>query len=280
MKRRAQPWLGTLVDMTINDIDDATRLDRCMADAFAAIAQIHRLMSFHDPGSDISRINRAAVGESVAVAAETFEVLSTALRLNVLSDGIFNIASASRLIEWGLLPGSLNDLSPYIATDTGLIAEAGCCVCKTRATVIDVGGIAKGYAVDQAVAVLQRAGIQSACINAGGDLRVLGAVPFIISVRDPTTITGTARQQSISETAMATSASYFSKRLYRGQSVSALIDGRSGNAVADTRSVSVIAPSCLFADALTKIIIASGDAEHPLLDRFDAQAFILAESVC
>lgn len=280
MKRRAQPWLGTLVDITINDVDDAARLDRCMADAFAAIAHSHRLMSFHDSASDVSRINRAAVGELVVVAAETGEVLSTALMLNTLSDRIFNIASASRLIEWGLLPGSSTDLSPYLAEDTGLVIEEGWRVRKTRATTIDLGGIAKGYAVDQAAMVLQRAGIQSACINAGGDLRVIGVVPFIISVRDPATITGTAHKQSISNAAMATSASYFSKRLYRNQLVSALIDGRTGNAVTDRISVSVMAPTCLFADALTNIIIASGDAQHPILDRFGAQAFIIKESVC
>ena len=65
MKRRAQPWLGTLVEITINDGGEDARLNQCFAAAFAAIAEIHRLMSFHDPMSDISRINRAAVGESV-----------------------------------------------------------------------------------------------------------------------------------------------------------------------------------------------------------------------
>ena len=280
MRRRAQPWLGTIVDITINDKDEDTLRDRCIADAFAAIADIHRLMSFHDPISDISRINQATVGESIRVAQETIEVISVAMMLNMASNGIFNIGIASCLIQWGLLPGSPNDLPAYVGTDTGLIVEDNLCVRKTRAVTIDVSGIAKGYAVDQAIRVLQRAGIQSACVNAGGDLRVIGTMPFTISVRDPATITSAAQQLTLTDAAMATSATYFSRREHGNQLVSALIDGRTGNAVANNVSVSIVSPTCMIADALTKIITVTGKSNHPLLRRFHAEAFIIEESVC
>ncbi len=280
MKRRAQPWLGTLVDITINDPADDRWLDRCMADAFATIAEIHRLMSFHDPLSDISRINQAEVGESIDVAAETCDVLSTALMLNTVSHGIFNISCASRLVQWGLLPALQADLPPYVGTDTGLVIDAQRCVRKTRAIAVDLGGIAKGYAVDQATAVLQRAGVRSACINAGGDLRVIGAIPFMVSIRDPVTVTAAARELPVSDQAMATSAPYFSKRLDRNQLVCALVDGRSGQAMTDLKSVSVMAPTCMIADALTKVILASADVRHPLLSQFDAQAILIEETNC
>ena len=280
MKRRAQPWLGTLVDITINDIDDDVRLDQSFADAFAAIAEIHRLMSFHDPMSDISRINRASVGESVQVAKEIIDVLSAALMLNTVSEGIFNVGIASRLIDYELLPPTYQPMPYYVGKDTGLIIEDGTKVRKTRPVLIDVGGIAKGYAVDRAIDVLQRAGVQSACINAGGDLRVIGLMPFTISIRDPATVTGVAQDLTITNVAMASSAAYFSRRQHANQLVNALIDGRTGNAVADNLSVSVIAPNCMIADALTKVIIATQDSHHPLLDRFEAQAFIIEESIC
>lgn len=277
MTRRAQPWLGTLVDITINDAADGRWLDRCMADAFAAIGESHRLMSFHDPLSDMSRLNRAAVDEPVEIAKETFEVLSRAVMLNSASGGIFNISSASRLIHWGLLPALQNEPPIYDGTDTGLLIDTERRVRKTRAAVFDIGGIAKGYAVDQAISVLQRAGIESACVNAGGDLRVIGSTPFQVSIRDPVTITHAAREMSISNQAIATSASYFSKRLIENELVCALIDGRDGRAMTQSGSVSVVAPSCMIADALTKIVIASKNIRHPLLDRFHAQAFILNE---
>ena len=151
---------------------------------------------------------------------------------------------------------------------------------KTRAAVFDLGGIAKGYAVDQAIAVLVRAGIQSACINAGGDLRVIGSTPFAVSIRDPITITNAAREVTITDQAMATSAPYFSKRLDSNETVCALVDGRDGRAMTQLQSVSVIAPSCMIADAMTKIVIASRNALHPLLRQFNAKAFIIAEESC
>jgi thiamine biosynthesis lipoprotein len=279
MIRRAQPWLGTLVEITINDALDQRWLDRCMTDAFAAVALIHRLMSFHDSFSDISRINRAEVGESVDVAAETLTVLSCALMLNSASNGIFNIGSASRLIQWGLLPAFQNAPLDYDGTDTGLMIDTEQRVYKIRTAVVDLGGIAKGFAVDQAIAVLQQAGIQSACINAGGDLRAIGSIPFVVSIRDPATVTGVAHELPITNQAIATSAPYFSKRLDNNELVCALIDGRNGRAMTQPESVSVIAPNCMIADALTKIVIASKEAQHPLLNQFNAQAFIIKEDI-
>ncbi len=277
MKRRAQPWLGTLVEITINDGAHDRWLERCFADAFAAVAEIHRLMSFHDPLSDIARINRAEVGEPIEVTTETFDVLSCALMLNSASDGIFNVGTASRLIQWGMLPVSENAPVKYDGTDTALLLDADRRVRKTRAAVFDLGGIAKGFAVDQAIKILQQAGIQSACVNAGGDLRAIGKIPFVVSIRDPATVTGAARALPIIDRAIATSAPYFSSRLNNNELVCALIDGRNGRAMTEPESVSVIAPNCMIADALTKIVMASKNAQHPLLSQFNAQAFIIKE---
>ena len=292
MKRRAQPWLGTLVDITVNDLagnaDDDARLDRGINEAFAAIANIHRLMSFHDAQSDVARINRAAVGEVIMVEADTALVLITALMLQAASNGIFNISSAERLVSWGLLPKMQTDGAVFEKTagglgyglDCGLNIDDAHSVHKTHTVIIDVGGIAKGYAVDCAIDVLQRAGIQSACVNAGGDLRVLGDMPFSIAIRDPITVTGIAQQITIANSALATSAPYFSRSVHGGKAVSALVDGRTGMPVTQSISASVTAPTCMIADALTKIVIASGDTHHFLLERFGAQAFMIGQPHC
>ena len=288
--RRAQPWLGTLVDITINDVaEDATekaRLERCMTDAFAAIATVHRLMSFHDSQSDVARINGATPGAIIEVAADTMAVLTMALQLNAASGGIFDINCANRLIEWGLLPDrpdppGLDNAGPITTTNNcGLTIENANCVRKTRRGMIDLGGIAKGYAVDCAITSLRKAKVASACVNAGGDLRVLGSAPFTVSIRDPVTITGVAQQVELTDTALATSAPYFSRREVDGSLVSALVDGRSGIAIAGAVSVSVIASECMVADALTKIVIATGDSRHFLLNRYGAQALMLGETIC
>jgi thiamine biosynthesis lipoprotein len=146
---------------------------------------------------------------------------------------------------------------------------------KRREGWIDLGGIAKGYAVDAAVAALQTKGVQSACVNAGGDLRVLGDVPFDISVRDPRDPVAMALSIPIRNGALATSGAYFSRQHIDGELRSALIDGRNAAALTDEFSVSVEAPTCMIADALTKVVAATRDREHPLLARYEARARII-----
>jgi len=114
---------------------------------------------------------------------------------------------------------------------------------------LDLGGIGKGYAVDRAVAALAAAGALAGWVNAGGDLRVFGATSVPIDLRDEA-LGGVRRFATLADGAFATS------RL-----------GRAGHA-------SVAAPECLWADALTKVVLFSGDAKHPLLDRFGARAWL------
>jgi thiamine biosynthesis lipoprotein len=290
MKRRAQPWLGTLVDISIddqyNDSDTVAAGDvaAAFASAFDAIATVHKLMSFHDPASDVARINRAAVGERIAIDVHTARVLALALVLSEASGGIFNIGCATRLVEWDYLPRPQGRLPLYRADDCGLelnIDDRQHIMRKKRDVLIDLGGIAKGYAVDQAILALQRLNIASACVNAGGDLRVLGLTPFAIAIRHPSSITGIGATVNLANAALATSATYFSARYieHRQHSspmqVSALIDGRSSAPVTTAGSATVQAPECMLADGLTKIIIATGDTCHPLLERFGASALLL-----
>jgi len=127
---------------------------------------------------------------------------------------------------------------------------------KHSATVrIDLGGIGKGYAVDAAVEALGVAGIDAGWVNAGGDLRAFGAATLPIDLRDEET-GGVRRFAHLADGAFATS------RLVAGDAI--------------VRHASVAAPLCLWADALTKIVVAGGDARPPLLDRFGARAWLHA----
>lgn len=271
MMRRAQPWLGTLVEVTIADPLGESELAACFNAAFAAVAEVQRFMSFHDRQSDVSRINRAQVGEAVQVHAHTHLVLRTALEVFEASDGIFDIACAPRLVEAGFLPLPGGERTVYSPGTGGLVVEDGLQVTKLHPLWIDLGGIAKGYAVDLAVRALQDRGIRSACVNAGGDLRVIGTYPVLIrNPRDPADI---ARKIELQDAALATSANYF-----RGQETAArsvLIDGRDGQACAGDFSVSVCAPRCMLADALTKVVAATKDVHHAALAHFGARAFII-----
>jgi thiamine biosynthesis lipoprotein len=282
--RRAQPWLGTLVEITVPDefISDATLCALALNAAFAAVALVHRKMSFHDAASDVSAINHLAVGDACSVDPHTAAVLRCALTLEDASDGVFNIACADALVRWGLLPADAHtSAAPARAARTASLPRAAIAiddddrVTRLRYGRIDLGGIAKGYAVDIAVDVLQAAGIGAACVNAGGDLRGFGDVDFPVVVRDPQLPTQAGHHLFIREQALATSACYFSARAHEGLACSALVDGADGSPVVHARSASVVAPRCMLADGLTKLVMASGDASHPLLARFSATAFLI-----
>lgn len=277
MMRRAQPWLGTLVEITVGDASPYVDLT-CFDAAFAEIALVHRLMSFHDPESDVSRINRAAIGERVAIHAHTFNVIQSALSLTVATDGIFNIHCAPRLVEWDYLPTPHPDavMPTYIPTRSSIVLAEQNQVEKTYAGWIDLGGIAKGYAVDLAITTLQRLGVVSACVNAGGDLRVCGDIPYPIAIRHPVDPVSMAQQMIICNEALATSGTYFSSKRIHDQEYSALLNGKDGMVVTANFSASVCAPTCMLADALTKVVMATGDSMHPALAQFGARALIIA----
>jgi thiamine biosynthesis lipoprotein len=274
MMRRAQPWLGTLVEASVDGAAPEVAA-RAIDAAFAAVARVHALMSFHDPASEVARLNRAAPGEVLEVDPATAQVLGLAARVGELSGGAFDIACAPRLVEWELLPVPDGAGTAFVPGRRVLALEDGCRVRKLERGWIDLGGIAKGYAVDQAVAALLANGIGHGCVNAGGDLRVFGARAWPVAVRSPHALGMAAAQLCLRQEALATSGSYFSRRTHAGRAVSALVDGRSGNPLAAAGSVSVRAPSCAVADALTKVVLATGDTFHPALAAFGASAFMI-----
>jgi thiamine biosynthesis lipoprotein len=269
MIRRAQPWLGTLVEISAAGVDQGS-----VSAAFTEIARVHRLMSFHDAASDIARINRAAPGELVAVDPSTRAVLALALEVATLSGGAFDIACAPWLVARRMLP-SPSDAAPAARASRDVFALADEGVRKLSPGWIDVGGIAKGYAVDAAVDALVDAGASGGCVNAGGDLRVFGALRLRVAVRAPQAPGRAACQIELHEEALATSGSYFSRRRHGDGAVSALVDARDGRALVAATSASVRAGRCAQADALTKVVLATGDCAHPALAAYGAAAFLI-----
>lgn len=275
MIRRAQPWLGTLVDIAV----DGTSSQDVVTAAFAEIARLHRLMSFHDGASDVARFNRAAPGDVVRVDAATWDVLRLAGDIADLSGGAFDIACAPWLVDRDILPSPAPDqVRPSALSSAGVFAlEEHGRVRKCGAGWIDVGGIAKGYIVDAAVAVLEAAGVPGGCVNAGGDLRAFGSMAVPVAVRAPGAPGRAGRHIMLCGAALATSGSYFSARAHRGGVVSALLDARDGQPLVANASASVRAGRCAVADALTKVVLATGDCSHPALAALDAAAFLIRD---
>ena len=259
--RRCRPLLGTFVEV---ECDSAEAIDA----AFVAVEQVHRLMSAHDPDSELSTVNRSAHRTPVMVSEATAAVLHRAAYWASLTDGAFDIVRAGRqAVARGALPLHPGQPRPDPTADWTALHLDGRMVTLDRPACLDVGGIAKGYAVDLAVAAMRRAKSARGLVNAGGDLRGFGGGPWPVAVADPLT----RRPQvmiALDNEALATSAGVAGK--------SAELDfshlPRSGG---HWLSVSVRATNACDADALTKILWAMGGGAAPLLLDHGADAFAI-----
>ncbi|HEV8692590.1 MAG TPA: FAD:protein FMN transferase [Lysobacter sp.] len=270
--QRARPLLGTLVVIRIDADDNA---DVAFDAAFAQIEAVHRAMSFHEAESQLSRLNRHAAHAPQTVGPLLWRVLCTSLALARASGGRFDPTVAGRLVQWQQLPTPADAPAPDPdATWRDVELLPGRRVQFRKRLWLDFGGIAKGYAVDRAVAALRARGVRAGVVNAGGDLRVFGDTQETVHVRDPGDPASSRPLLQLREGAVATSSGYFSAR----GGHTALVDMRSDASLGDGISVSVCAPRAIWADALTKIVLADADAAVSLLRRLHAQAAILDAS--
>lgn len=248
--RRCRPLLGTFVEIAVTGTS-AEKLERALAGAFASVEQAHRLMSFYDPASDIARINRQAFQSRVVVHPWTWRVLQAAQRFARESSGVFDPTAAR--------PGHGNWAD--------IVLEKNCAVRLRRRVTIDLGGIAKGFAVDRAVAALRKRNVRGGIVNAGGDLRVFGAAPRTVLVRNPRSPGEFSARVRVRNLAIASSATCFAP--------DALFDGRTRRHVARLLSVTIAARDCMTADALAKIVFTLRENAAPVLRRYRAHALIL-----
>jgi thiamine biosynthesis lipoprotein len=269
--RRAALWLGTLVEIAIDDPPSGAC--EAMAAAFAAVERVHRALSLHDATSELSRVNRAAPESRQRVSEDLRAVLGCALDIAARSHGAFDPTVGGRVAQLGFLP-------PQARSERGVswrdieLCDRG--VRFARPLVLDFGGIAKGYAVDCAVDALRAHAIVSGRVNAGGDLRVFGPCSELIHVR-----TGGPRGiviplLDLEEGAVATSAYGGQRRRVAGRWATPLIDPRRGLPMMSTRTVSVVASTCMVADALTKVVALQGGASAGILTQYGASATLLS----
>jgi thiamine biosynthesis lipoprotein len=222
--------LGTLVAIEARAADPAIA-ELAVSAGFDAISALDAQLHPTRPGSDLARLNRAGPGQRLPVRASTLAVLRLSRDLCALSGGLFDPALPGR--------GSIMHWQP---------AGRGAVRVQRRAFV-DLGGIAKGYAVDLAVAALWRAGAHGGLVNAGGDLRAFGAEPWPVALRLAGT---TTRTLEIRELALAVSDPAATawpaehQGYYRGGGA------RGGRG---PRAAAIIAPSAALADALTKVLM-------------------------
>ena len=272
---RARPLLGTLVEIAASG-RDTQQVNAAIDRAFSRVKTVHTLMSYHDADSDVSRINRFAHERPIPVNEDTWHVLATARDLAETSGGLFDISVAPTLAKLGYLPRHAGFPKPSGQGDwRHVVLFPGNMVRLTRRLHLDLGGIAKGYAVDLALRALQDAGMRAGRVNAGGDLALFCESVQTIHVRHPLHATLTLPLIQMQRGAVATSASYFSAKRQRGRWVTPLINPATRTPCETRRSVSVLADDCLIADALTKVVHADPLRALGVLAHYRARAVML-----
>ncbi len=253
--KRCKPLLGTFVEITLEGAQSEAALHKIADKAFSIVGSVQRMMSFHDADSDISRINRCAHIAPLRVHPWTHYVIARALGISSQTEGAFDISIAPRLVKWKYLPehGPVPDNN---ATWQDIeLSETDCSVAFHRPLMVDLGGIAKGFAVDKVIDFLSTKGITSAVVNAGGDMRMLGGMAQTIGVRHPGAPQSQLVPALMPRVAVATSAGYFANRKMHGQRISPIVHPRTGKPLRSTTSVSIFSSTCMVADALTKAVL-------------------------
>ena len=141
---------------------------------------------------------------------------------------------------------------------------------------IDLGGIAKGFAVDRALDVLKHRGMAQGLVNAGGDLAAFGAQPQTVGIRNPFDPHRLLCEVPVRDSALASSARRFDLVEPSSAAMTAVIDPRTREPINAIAGATVVASTCVIADALTKVVMIAGVDATPLLDRYGAGAMIVS----
>lgn len=266
--RREEAIMGTSISVELWS-EDPSAGNAAMDLVIGEMHRIDRGMSPHKPDSELSRINREASVRPVPLSEEMFALLARSLEFSRRSEGAFDITFAGA--------GRLYDYRERIRPTDAALAQACAAVGHQYLELdaaarsvrfardglrIDLGGFAKGHAVDNAAAILARRGIRHAFISAGGDSRVIGdrrGRPWTIGVRDPRRPGEIVALLPLEDAAVSTSGDY--ERYFDtpdGARCHHILDPRTGKSPDSVRSVTIIAPDGLTSEALSKCLFVMG----------------------
>ncbi len=265
--QRQEAIMGTAITVELW-CDEASRGEAAMDAVMAEMHRIDQAMSPHKPQSELSRINRQAAAAAVALTPEMTRLLVRAKHFSGLSAGAFDItyAAVGRLYDYrlGIRPDAAQlQLARAAVGDRHLLLDARARTVRFArpGMCIDLGGFAKGHAVDCATAILHQFGIAHAMVSAGGDSRVIGdrrGRPWSIGIRDPRQPGALVALLPLENTSISTSGDY--ERFFEadGQRFHHLIDPASGCSPRSVRSVSILADDGLTCEALSKAVFILG----------------------
>jgi thiamine biosynthesis lipoprotein len=259
--------MGTLVAVELWHNEPA-RAQALAEEVLGEMRRIDALMSTYKPDSELSRVNRGAARSPVPVSRELLELIARSLEFSELTGGAFDItyASAGRYYDYraGRKPTAAELAAALPAIDYHHVVidrERDSIRFDHPGVTIDLGGIAKGYAVDRAIALLRAGGIEHALVSAGGDTRVIGerwGRAWQVGIRDPRDSDGVVTLIPLKDLAISTSGDY--ERFFEEDGVRYhhILNPGTGTATRAVHSASIIGASATTTDALSTSLFVLG----------------------
>jgi len=256
----------------------------------AVLGEFHRLdqaLSPYIESSELSQVNLRAAHQPVVISPEFFDLLADSLNYSKLTQGAFDITFASVGYQYDYRKG-LKPSDEAVARSLPLINYRLLKLDPNKYSIsferegvrIDLGGIAKGYAVDRAIEILRQSGIEHGLVTAGGDSRLLGdhmGRPWHIGIQAPRNSKAMAAVLPLSDSAISTSGDY--ERYFEADGVRYhhIISPKTGRSAGELQSVTILGPNATRTDALSTSVFVLGLKEGiALIDRLeDVEAVII-----
>jgi thiamine biosynthesis lipoprotein len=267
----SQSVMGTMLTVTAGENDELAAKA-----AIAEVQSVDELMSLFKPQSQLSQLNNNGFAGAIVVDQELFDVIAVALDYAAETGGAFDPTAGELVDLWGFyrkehfrIPTPEQIAEKLAITGYQLVEidrENRSVFYQIAGIEIDLGGIAKGYSVDLALAKLQELGVASALVNLGGNIRVLGLPAgrdaWALGVRDPRdkekVLGKLMLGQKFANYALASSGQYEQYFEFEGQRYGHIIDPRSGYPAAGVLGTTIIAPDAITADALSTAVFVLG----------------------
>ena len=281
--------MGTFARVLVVASDKAAA-EQSVEAALAVFDRIESLMSDYDPDSQISAVNRRAYEEPVAVDPEVFDVLVASVEYSRISDGAFDITVGplvqlwrqARLTAVAPTPDQIADARSKVGWQNLRLDPLNKTVqFAVEGMALDLGGIAKGYAIDKAADAMRQAGAIGGMIDVGGDLLcfgrpVGGAAHWLIGLQDPAADEHILLRFKFDDRAAATSGDYRRFTLLDGHKYSHIVNPATADTSGDLTSVTVIAATAMQADALATAVSVLGPQKGmAMIETLDAVQALL-----
>ncbi|MFH0977861.1 MAG: FAD:protein FMN transferase [Candidatus Woesearchaeota archaeon] len=262
---QSQNMMGTTVTITLVDTN-ANKARAAIITAFDRMKKIETTMSIYDNKSEITKLNRKK--KLTDASEDLLTVIEESLKYSKMSDGAFDITVQPILDLFTKTYTELNrpPTEKEIETqrnriDYRQVQVENKTITIGNMTIITLGGIAKGYAIDKAIESLQERGISRALVDAGGNLRAIGKKtaeePWIVALQNPRNNSDYITMIKLEDESVATSGDYV-RYFDKNKTAHHIINPKTGTSATDLISATVITKKAMEADALSTTVFVLG----------------------